>query len=813
MRNEGGWREVNPATRTRWTVLFLALLPGIFFWRHTLGWEALGDQDAVFWFFPAYRFVAEQLRTGHLPLWSPYFYSGAPLFGQWQAGALDPINWIYLLGTTSRLLTLAQEAAFAVSLVSTFLYARAVGLGRRAGVVAAVIYGLSGFAVARTLYPGFIHITALCPLALFFIERLYRRGRKADLIAGAAVIGWQVLAAHPQPLIYSSLLACGYAIFSLLFRDEAAPDYRGVKGAALFLGHFSAIFVAGAGLAAIQLIPAAEVATLSVRQDWPFEMFTLHSLHPASLLTVLFPFLHGGGSGIFRLPYWGNYWHHNEAQIYLGVAAIGLAMAGAAAAVRARYLPGIFWACAGVFGAVLSLGKYSGPVARLLYHVPLLSHFRSPNRHWMEVSLATAVLAGYCVDRILRSEPDRAAGQARMAAAGLAVLCLIVGGSVLWDSALAEKIVRSLPDYQSLPQGFLHGAGTEFAVPMLIALAGTAVVSAFAARGHGKKLYPLLLLFLLADYNLYEVFAPVGNGQKLEDLIGTAVPESLARNQDRTSPFRYHVYLDPRTGEFQPFWFYRHEMASGYDPMLSGRYKTFSGIDEAGRTYSETMLDPADRTLDLLGVRYVFFPPGREPSERARFRRLPDRSQAELYRDFSIYENLNAMPRAWMVGRAAVEYEGDQLKLIRGQTASNGHSGFDPAQTALVDHQTAGSLDSSLLEATDTRPAAGSARIVQRSHTAMLVETQSTAPSILVLGEPFAPGWKAEIDGVAGRLLRVDYDLRGVALGEGTHRVRIFYDPLTVRIGAAISALTAIILLLCGIPGPGLSLPRRSKRG
>ena len=34
-----------------------------------------------------------------------------------------------------------------------------------------------------------------------------------------------------------------------------------------------------------------------------------------------------------------------------------------------------------------------------------------------------------------------------------------------------------------------------------------------------------------------------------------------------------------------------------------------AGIDEAGRSYLTTMLEPFDRTLDLLNVRYVFVPP------------------------------------------------------------------------------------------------------------------------------------------------------------------------------------------------------------
>ena len=109
------------------TLLFLLLLPFVFFWRETLGRLTLGDQDALFWFFPIYKLVAEQIRAGHLPLWNPYMYSGMPLFAQPQAGVLDPINWIYLFGATPRLLTLAQEISFGIALLAAYGYVRTVG--------------------------------------------------------------------------------------------------------------------------------------------------------------------------------------------------------------------------------------------------------------------------------------------------------------------------------------------------------------------------------------------------------------------------------------------------------------------------------------------------------------------------------------------------------------------------------------------------------------------------------------------------------------------------------------------------------------
>jgi hypothetical protein len=440
----------------------------------------------------------------------------------------------------------------------------------------------------------------------------------------------------------------------------------------------------------------------------------------------------------------------------------------------------------------------------------------------------------------------------------------------------------------------------------------------------------------------------------------------LAAKQSERDPIRYHVALNPTSGEFNPFWFYGAEMVTGYDPVLNERYKIFSGIDEAGRSFISTLLDPRDHTLDLLNVRYVFVPPasfdpaaakatgagapvelargksatfktrggasdtltivsslansaeiadgevvaeisvkceagaqwltelraGRQTSEwaydradvrsvikhsrariaeswsgddassfqghsylariglpgnlrtcrlprtvevkattpgdatisvkkiafevstsgrqfalaptlsgslndAARWREVAERSETNPYGEFRIFENLRSMPRAWLVDRARVEYEGDQLKLIRGELAGQS---FDPRRTALVDHSTAASLNPALVasaeETGESEPEVVKADILERKPTRLVIEAEAQKPSILVLGEIDYPGWKATVDGVESRLLRVNYNLRGVELPAGRRRIELIYQPASLVIGAAVSITTALCLLL-----------------
>ncbi len=776
----------SPQTKNRLSIAFLVALPPVFFWRETLGWLTLGDQDAVFWFFPAYKFAAEQIRTGSFPLWNPYQYGGVPFFAEWQSGTLDPLNWIHWLGASSRTLTLSIQLSFVVALLAMFSYSRSIGFTRRASIFAAVIFGLSGFLVGRTLYPGFVRIVALMPLVLCFTERLRQRGRWRDAVFGALIIAWQIFAAHPQPLIYSSLLACAYALFRL---QRGSRRLR-------FLAQFSLMFIAGIGLAAIQLFPAFEFATKSVRQDWPFELFTLHSLHPASLLVTLFPFFHGSGRTIYELPYWGTYWHHNEAQIYLGLLALSLALAGMIAAWRARHRVGIFWGLIAVAGMILSLGKYSGFVAKLLYHVPLISHFRSPNRHWMEVSMAVAVLAGYAVNRLLKEKSRFIARGSQLSAALLTLLIFIVGGFALWQTERSENLIRRMIDLHHLPQGFLQTARWEFLLPMITSAIACLLIFIFTKTANRARWFAMLLAVLLIDFNLYAAFAPINNPAKLESLVGTAMPSLLAARQSEREPIRYQMMLNVATGEFSPFWLYGNEMMTGYDPVLSERQKVFSGLDEAGRCFNLTMLEAQDRTLDVFNARFVFVPPGfmkeELTSNKTRWREvIVERDPTKPYADYRVFENLRAMPRVWLVSTARTEWEGDQLKLMRGQLA-----GFDPLATVLVDHETSAKLDSSLFQtASASNDSTGKASIINRSPIRMTIETEATKASLLILSEMFYPGWKALIDGREVEVLRVNYNLRGVSIPAGKHLVEFSYRPKSITIGAAITWITALCLI------------------
>lgn len=95
--------------------------------------------------------------------------------------------------------------------------------------------------------------------------------------------------------------------------------------------------------------------------------------------------------------------------------------------------------------------------------------------------------------------------------------------------------------------------------------------------------------------------------------------------------------------------------------------------------------------------------------------------------------------------------------------------------------------------------APGTARIVADAPAHVAVEATSRQAALLVLADTWDRGWTATLDGAAAPILQVDHAFRGVAVPPGTHRVEFDYRPLSLRVGAAISAaamlLVAVLLL------------------
>jgi hypothetical protein len=157
------------------------------------------------------------------------------------------------------------------------------------------------------------------------------------------------------------------------------------------------------------------------------------------------------------------------------------------------------------------------------------------------------------------------------------------------------------------------------------------------------------------------------------------------------------------------------------------------------------------------------------------------------YTDASIFENLEAQPRAWLVHRVEVEPD-PAARLLRLRNPD-----FDEAGAALL----AAPLRTALpLPA--TAPAAGAATVTITRYDPERVEiaAASPAPGLLVLADQVFPGWTATVDGQPAPILTANHALRAVYLPPGAHTVRFVYQPWSFTLGAAGTGVGLVLLAL-----------------
>ncbi|HKC65515.1 MAG TPA: YfhO family protein, partial [Pyrinomonadaceae bacterium] len=153
----------------------------------------------------------------------------------------------------------------------------------------------------------------------------------------------------------------------------------------------------------------------------------------------------------------------------------------------------------------------------------------------------------------------------------------------------------------------------------------------------------------------------------------------------------------------------------------------------------------------------------------------------------SIYENLKAMPRAWLTPEVVRLKPEEILDAIKRSKLPDGRV-FDPARVALVED----ALSLPALEGVDS---SALAQITQYGNTFMEVETKSTLPSFLVTSDLYYPGWRATLDGAPAQLLRADYAFRGVQVPAGRHRLRFEFTPKTFYYGLGLSVISLCALI------------------
>ncbi|MCE5228796.1 YfhO family protein [bacterium] len=736
-----------------------------------------GDNPAMFYYIN--EFAGRCWREGVIPLWNPHVMLGVPFLGEGQAAIFHPLSTLFVFLPTGVAINWLAALSFVLTGLFFHGWLRALKLSKAAACFGALIWCYSNVIVVR-IYAGHLSILLTLiemPLILMLWER-WRASRRIAFLAGIPfAYGFMIAAGYPQLLYTFSLFFLVYVLIgsALACASKSSARREGID--ILLLG---VCIVLGAGIGAVQLLPSADYAAQSMRQNPSLEFSGTFSFIPGNIVTILAPRFFGYGSDPALTEYYwrsGNYW---EMTLYIGMLPLMLIVPGLMAAPRRRAI--VFGSCAALF-SLIALGRFTPLFPIIFDYVPGFKLFRGPSKYILVTEFCLVTLAAFGLDGILKELETGARKLLKIGLASGAVLlvCLAflyvhnIVGALEPESNWIQLMRRSLRHGLDLPDmgiianlvGWAARELARSAVMCVLALAALACAWKIRSR---RLLVSILLPVLLLD--LLTVFVPL---LRTYDEKIVAIPGKLVK---AVKPAVY----PPRV--FCPGWLcnsvIHHGLSSpsGYTGNTLARYNTFVN-QMKGRPFDTPELeDPIPfyiPGLEFLSAEAEFLPTARLDPSVSSTGQFQDGTKSFIPLPMS-------HPRAWL---AASPVSVDVADRARDYVLNPKN---DLRNHAVIESSSAG------LQSKPLAPGEAVA-FVSFNPTRVELQTTATQPRVLVLSEMYERNWTATVNGAPAEVFPANYLLRGVKVPAGPSRVVFEYRPKSFRAGAMIS-LASIALLI-----------------
>ena len=770
--------RANPEKVALWTVGGLVLLALIFVFL--LPGDVLitaKGTDTISEFVAWRAYLADSLRSGHIPLWNPYTYGGQPFLGGFESAVLYPPNLIFVI------MPLGPALNFSV-----FLHLILLGWGMQrwstqrgqsplAAGLAGFIVPLSG-AVFPHVYAG--HLSNLCTMAWApWIFLGLERGARGDLrgwFLASAGICLQILAGHVQYVFYTAIAAGLHALVLVI----AGAKTPGLARWRPLLG-VTVVYVAAALLGAGQLFTSYAASADSIRQqklDYAFA--AMFGFPPENFLTLIAPGFFGS---IDQPLYWGRcyFW---EMSLFVGTAS--LLLLAVALADRTRRRQGWLDLAVAIPLLVLALGVHT-PLFDLLYnYAPGFGHFRSWSKFIFQATLFLVLIIASGADAVLRGEQsDR-----RIAWAGI-----ILGGILLLPGAYLvispesitpllqfelhlQPVETYMPEVVFTQADFVQSHGTHAGLSLL--LGGTVLIAAGAILLGPRRIaffrwgLPALVALEMLGYIAGAIVT-----SHLDDAAPAAIKKFEA---DHPGDFRMLMPINWANNGL----LLGHGDMWGNNPTVLRRYAEFMTYTQGG--------DPDHAT------QYVAFDP-RHLSPlyalmRFRYMLISQGQQIGI-----LQGAMPPLPHVLLVSEAKILTKRDEI------LAQMSDPLFDPQTNVILESEPSPAPQSG---------AKGTAKVTASTSESLTIEADTDKPAILLVTDLYAHGWRAEsLPGsvqASYSIMPGDYILRAIPLQAGHHELRLVYAPDAFPIGVAVSGAAWLAWLgaFFGLRGKSAAAPALS---
>ena len=392
-----------PASIGIWFLGFGICLILLFFWKLAFTNLILARGDAFLYFYPYWDYRARILLSGHLPLWNPYLFMGAPFLANPQAGVLYPLNWplVFFPAPVAIKISILLHLVIAASGAQLFAR-RALGQSRLAALLSALLFTLSGYLPSQAEHINQLQGLAWFPWLLLSLQssaasrqnassppasRLPPASRALNLLPSSVIFAFILLAGHSQSafIVLSGAILYAFVITITNLQSPTSnlqPRFTSPRRLAAVSFFIFTPVILSLLLASAQLLPSLELSRQSLRGGGlPLREALSFSLNPRLLGRALLP---GYSRGLF-----------SEFVAYPGV--VGLALAALALPGVRRAPQRLALIALGVVGLAFALGLYN-PLYAALAALPPFNLFRVPARWLCLFVFSLAMFAGYGLD-------------------------------------------------------------------------------------------------------------------------------------------------------------------------------------------------------------------------------------------------------------------------------------------------------------------------------------------------------------------------------------------------------------------------------
>ena len=526
----------------------------------------------------------------HKVLWDTFIFSGFPMMADpqvmtWYPPALFlsliPHSWNVFM-----LLGYVAGASFMYGYVHTLTESRP------AAFISGLVFGLSGFMIAHFGHAVIVHAAAWIPLTIWSLEKLRRSFTIKWFVIGSIAISLSFFGGHSQIFFYGLVLSIAYAI---------TVGWTATIGWRRFFLFAGLMIFLGLALSAVQFIPTAELARQGGRATLSLGDFVSFSLPPRQALTLIFPNVFGNIVESGALPYFGA---ENRTELVGYVGLLPLLLAGLGLFGSEQKIVPLFWTGVAMLAFLFAMGDAT-PLARVIYHVPILNGFRAPSRTFLESTIAISTLLGLGIAAIIDKRISKTQLCRALVIAGVAmfVFLVLLFMNSSYMSALAER--------QNIHLTLRPWANRAVATPLIIFAVSIGVLVYWRAQPRSTPRLILLVLILVIDLGSFDWYHDWRYFPS--DVTALNPPEFairyrnlLDRTRQRLIPYRSaRGTLAEMPPNLTRLW--GVPSAGGYNVLVLSRISNLLPMID----HTDTPLPwttPEDKTPDLLAIRYLFLP-------------------------------------------------------------------------------------------------------------------------------------------------------------------------------------------------------------